>query len=408
VSDSSPPTFAAVLRNRPYVKYLLMANLSAFGYSVYAISIVWFGYKEAGGLLSSAGALAAEYGAYTLTFLFGPLVDKAKDKRSMFLLAFPAQVGLVVVTAIEGEAGRLTFPSLLALVIGVSLLWDIAWVAMNVVPRMLLSKDELFAARGVSGIFTSLNTLGGYGAGAVAIVWFGPVGGVWFYALALAVSSILALLNPLRGAVSKETRFWASMKEGWKVILVSQRDTLLGLSMADIVRGFFFAAPALLMVVISSERFGGSGVAYAAFAVSFVLGSMTSNVLWGKLNPRNRIGPQMILGLLGVSAVLLVMIAVPHSVALVSTVWYLAGFSVASFSSARFTYIKAKVPVELLGRVSGNMYVFVGVTSALGAIWLAQFAQSAPLTLALLVVSGGFATSSLVLALQPKVRRLAY
>lgn len=372
------------------------------------MAIVWFSYRIAGGLVVSGEVLGIEYGAYTLTFLFGPLVDRARDKRLLFVTTFPAQAAIVAGLAFLGSNGTLETWELLAGVAAVSLLWDIAWAGFNAVPRLLLSPNELFAAGGIAGVVGSAATLAGYAIGGGAIVGLGPAGGLWVYSAALAVAAALAAVNPIRARTESVPPFWRSMREGWRLIFVTERRRLGGLAVADVARGFVFSGPTLLMVVAAQILFHTSATAFAAFFVASVAGTTAADLLLGRLNPRGRIGSWLIGAMVGAAALTGGLGLLPPSLPLLLVAWFAIGFAIELYFNARVTFVHGQFAPELQGRIAGNMYLFTGLPSAIGAVALASFASSAPLPASAVLIGSGFALCALLIAVQRPLRELSF
>lgn len=402
------PSFAQIARNRPYILYLGAANVATLGYGVYAVAIVWFSYRLAGGLVVSGEVLGIEYGAYTLTFLFGPLVDRARDKRLLFVTTFPAQAAIVAAVAYLGSTGSLSTWELLTGVAAVSLLWDVAWAGFNVVPRLLLSPNELFAGGGVSGVAGSGAALAGYALGGAAIVGLGPAGGLWVYAAALGLAALLAAVNPIRAQGRATAEFWRSMREGWELIFVTERRTLGGLALADVARGFAVAGPTLLIVVVTHELFQTSATAFAAFFVASVVGTTSADLLLGRLNPRGRIGGLLIGAMAGAALGTSLLGWLPPAFPVLLSAWFAIGFALEVYFNSRVTYVHGRFAPELQGRIAGNLYLFTGLPSAVGAVALASLAAGAPLLETAVVVGAGFGLCAVLLAIQSPLRSLSF
>ena len=112
--------------------------------------------------------LFVEVGIYALTFLVAPLVDRMPDKRGILLVGFPIQAVAALVLGLSASRGELHLPLLLGIVAVLSVIWDFEWAVFQVAPRILLTKDELFAAQGVSGALGGGASIGGFAAGAVS------------------------------------------------------------------------------------------------------------------------------------------------------------------------------------------------------------------------------------------------
>ena len=92
--------YRSVLRNRRFLLYQVSAIFSSTGYAVYAISIPWIAYLNSGSFLVVGLVLFLEIGIYACTFLAAPLVDRAADKRVVFLIGYPIQAVAAVGTRI--------------------------------------------------------------------------------------------------------------------------------------------------------------------------------------------------------------------------------------------------------------------------------------------------------------------
>jgi hypothetical protein len=407
---TAPPRtgYRSVLRNRRFLLYQSSAILSSTGFAVYSISIPWIAYVNSGSFLVVGLVLFLELGVYALTFLFAPLVDRAVDKRTVFLIGYPIQAVAAAVLAYTASRGELHLPLLLLLVAVFSVAWDFEWAVFQVAPRMLLSKDELFAGQGLASALGSGVQVGGYAAGAGLILISGAVGSGYLYAGLLVMAAILAAFVPLRGRRATEREYTAGFVEGWRYLTTPEGRPLLQLGVLGAVSGFFSAAPALLITLDANHSFSNPGLTYGLLFTSFVIGGVVVDLALGHYNPRRRVGV-VIVGTLTVSAFALYLTGVfPPSVAFAAAAWFLAGAGLSGYQASSGTFLWGYVPEDQLARVTSNLYVFRGTAGAAGAIVLGVLAaQLVPSSLATLValVFGAAAITSMIL---PAIRRYAY
>ena len=274
-----------------YATYLAMSTSGGVGYSIYSVSILWLAYQISGNLVVAGAVLFVELATYSLTFVIGPLVDRAADKRTIFLACFPVQAAAAGALALGLSRGFLTIPLLLGLVVVISLLWDFAWAAGNTATRLLLSPDEMFAAQGLSGLVNGGNTISGSRGGRNAHSsrgcrrWPSPlcrVVGCGRRSAILGTSS--------RGsdrAFLLRAEFSRRLEDG----LRGEGRPLLLLSLMDGVRGFVSNGPALLITLAANVIFRDPAQAYGVLFTVYIVGGVASGLIWGHINPRHRVGP---------------------------------------------------------------------------------------------------------------------
>ncbi len=263
---SRPPDigtgYRGLVRNRRYLLWQTGATAASVGYAVYAISVPWVAFQSTGDLWVVGLALFAELGIYTPTFLVGPWVDRARNKRTIYLLCYPAQaVGAAVLgAAVQGRF--LTLPLFFGLILFLSLLWDFAWAANNVAPRLLVERDELFPAAGLGGVLGGGIQLAGYAGGALLLALVGSAGGFYLYATLLVVAAGFSTLVSLPGGGgSVEGGYLAEFREGGACFARRSARPLRKLASVELLRGFFFSAPTLLSLSCSPRSCSPTRVA---------------------------------------------------------------------------------------------------------------------------------------------------
>lgn len=401
--------YGDLLRNRRFVRFEVSAISASLGYSVYAISIPWLALEFSGSLLVVGLVLFAEYGIYALTFLIAPWVDRARNKRTIYLACYPVQAIAATLVAVALTERVLTPPLLLGLVAFVSLLWDFVWASNNIVPRLLLAPDDLFRAQGLGSVLGGVAQVGGYAAGAITLVVVGPAGGMFLYAGLLAAGTAVAATVSLPSpAAVVRPDYWREFREGWRQFSRRAVRSLLPLGSSELLRGFFVAAPPLLITLLAARVLAAGASGYSELYAAWVAGGLGVGLVLGALNPRHRIGT-ILLGA-AVSEGLLVLAAVLLAPDLLASaaLWFGIGAAGSAYLASVSTFLQGTYPPETLGRITANLYVFTGAASAAGALVLGALANTWPAVEFGALVGAGFLGLAGVVLSQPSIRRLAF
>lgn len=400
--------FRTVLRNRQYLYWLFSANVSSVGYSVYAISIVWLAYTISHSYLTVGLVLFAETATYAGTFLVAPVVDRIHNQRTIYLVCYPVQALAAATIALGTERHFLTVPELLVLVVLISALWDLSWAAYNAAPAILLSKEDLFAAKGVGSLLGGANSILGYTSGGALILLVGPYGGMYLYAALLGAGALLAVPLQILPRAKARSSYWESFTDGWRTLVREPGRPLLQLATMDAVQGFFTVGPALFITLLSVSLFASSAGVYGVLFVLYVVGGVVAGVVLGFANPRSKAGLIMVGSLFASAALFTVMGVVPPLLFLLGAGWFLVGFTGSTYGDAKYTFLQGNVESDHLGRTTSNLYLFPGVASAVGALVLGSFATVfGPFTFGL-VLGVGFLSAALLGVLLPGVKALRF
>lgn len=400
--------FARVLQNRQYLLWLGSSASASVGYSVYSISIVWLAYVATHSYTVIGMVLFAEYATYAATFLVAPFVDRVRNQRTIYLVCYPLQAVAAFTFGVAYYRGFLTVPLLLGLIVFISLLWDLAWAAYQAAPRLLLSPDEQFAAGGVAGAIEGGNSIAGYATGGVLILFVGAAGGMFLYAALLGVGALLAVGLSIRPGPAKEGNFGESFRSGWHALTAEPGHSLLQVATVDAVRGFFLPGAALLITVISVTTFAAAGTAYGVLFTTYVIGGVVAGLALGWVNPRGRAGVVMVGSLIAGGIAFVAVGVVPPILALSASTWLLIGFALTGYIDAKLAFVRGSVDPNKLARVSSNMYLLPGITSAVGALVLGAVAGVATPVLFGIALGVGFLGAGLLAALLPGVKVLRY
>ncbi len=360
-------SYRNLLRNRRFFLSVVSTALGNGGYAVYAIAVLWLSFQISGSLAVAGLVLLVESGIYAISFVAGPTVDRARDLRSVLVAGYALQAMLAFAIGVALYAGILSIPVLLVLVAGISFVWDFTWTASNALVPRLVAEGDLFRANGINQAFGGGNAIAGYAAGAGLLLFVGPAGAMFLYAV-LQLAALVAIL-PVSVLSSRHvtTRAVADFWEGWRELGASPGRPLLQLAIFGGFQGFFVEAPPLLLTLLSEVKFSDPGAVYGLLFSAFAIGGVIGGLILGRWNPRERLTLVMCGGTAATS-ILLVAAAygAPQLLASVS-LWFLVGFAGVAFWSAFLSYVQAHVAPDRFARVLTNVYFFRGVPTSLGA-----------------------------------------
>ena len=401
--------YADLLRNRRFTRAIVSIALGDGGYSVYAIAILWLSFQLSGSLAVAGLVLLVEFGIYSITFIAGPTVDRARDLRSVLIVGYALQAVFAFAIGVTVYAGILTVPVLLGLVGAISLVWDFTWTADNtLIPRIVAEKD-LFRANGVAGMVSGGNTIAGYAAGAGLILLVGPGSGMFLYAALQVAALVVVLPLSIPSARTLTTRALADFWEGWRELGRGAGRPLLQLAIFGGFQGFFVEAPPLLLTLLSGAEFADPASAYGILFTSFAVGGVIGGLLLGRWNPRQRLilvmsGGTAATGMLLLAATVAAPLLLPSA-----ALWFLVGAASVAFYSAYLVYLQARVPADRFGRVITNIYVFRGIPSAVGAAAVGLLATLwGPVSLALFIAVAWTAVAVTGPIVLPALRKLRF
>ncbi|HEV2317826.1 MAG TPA: MFS transporter [Thermoplasmata archaeon] len=407
--SARPGGYLQLLRDRRFRYYWLSQAAGDAGYAVYAISVVWLGYRISGSALVVGVLLGVEFSVYALSFLAGAVIDRVRDLRSVLVVGYPVQAAGAFTLGLLLATGRLDVPILLVLVALISLMWDFTWTANNAIPPHLVEGDELLRANGLIGAASGGSQIGGYAAGGTLLLIVGPATGQFLYgALNLvALVLVLPLAVPQVGAAAGD--FVERLRGGWRYLASAAGGPLRQLTVYSSVQGIVSLAPPLLITLLSARYYTDPAATYSLLFASFAVGGVAGSLVLGAWNPRRRLatvllGGTALEGLLILGAVLSVPLIVPSALA-----WFAVGMGDIALWTVLLAYVQASTPKQLLGRTITNAYFFRGVTRAGGVVALGVLGTLVlPATLAWIVGVTFLAIALVASATMPALRRLAY
>ena len=397
-----------VLRNPRFLLLEASGALSSAGYSIYAVTVLYLAYGLTGNLLVVGIALFLEYGIYALTFLFAPLVDRAKDKRTILLVCFPIQAATAGLLALELARGTLTIPFLLAAVAVLAIFWDLAWAVYMIAPRLVVGKDRLFAASGVSSALGVGTRIAGYAGGGALVYFVGAQGGAATYAILLVLATLVTVPLALRGASAPDEPFWRAFVRGWAAFRGRVGRPLRQFAGLEVVYGFFAALPPLLLTEIAYERFADPSAAYALLIVLYVLGGSAAGIVVGHFNPRRSVGLLIVLAPVLAGGATLALLAVPTDVVLIGGLLAVVDAAISARYEAKYAWVQAVFPPQQLGRAVSNIYLFTGISSAVAAVSIGVVSTTIGPDGVVALVGLGFLASAGIAVAIPFVRRMRF
>ncbi len=400
--------YRTVLRNRRFVLYLGMTAADNVGYSLSVVAVVWFAYQSSGNLLGASIVLILQSAVYACTFLFGPIVDRARDKRTVFAVSYGVQAASAIGLAWLNAVGGLTLAPLFVLVAVIAVAQDFSWVGTNVAPRLLLSRDEMFAAQGLSGAISGGNAIVGYAVGGTLLVVAGVEGTLVTYVILLVAATLLALPLSIPSAARERQAFARSFRDGWRRLADGPSRPLLQFAVVDTVRGFWINAPVLLITLLANVVFPDATLSYSALFVAMVVGEVTADLTLGRWNPRHLVGPILVATMFATAIAVALGVALPPMLLASAAAWFVVGFLIEAYYDAKYAYLRAAVDPEAIGRVTANLYLFPGILSAVGAAVLGALAGGVPPAVLGLVVAAGFVAAGVLGLALPGFRKMRY
>jgi hypothetical protein len=397
-----------LLRNRRFLLLQASGALAGAGYAVYSIAVVFLAYGITGNLLIAGAVFFIETGVYTCTFLVAPIVDRARDKRSILLACYPFQAVAAGVLAYALRTGNASVPLLLSVSFVVALGWDFVWAAFMVAPPILVPKRQLYLADSVNNIVGAGTQIGGYAGGGALLYFIGPVGGATAYVVILLAAIVVTLPLSLRIDNPPTTRFWETFRHGWDAFRGEAGRTFRQLAVMETFLGFFTTLPALLITAIAYQWFAHPAGAYGALITAYALGGSLTGIVVGHYNPRRLVGLILVLCPTIAGVFTLVMVPVSSSGWLVGLLLAIVGAALTVRFTAKYTWVLGSYPPEVVGRLSSNLYLFTGATAAVAVLLIGSLSLEVSLANLLLLTGVGLIGGGILCVALPAVRRMAF
>lgn len=407
--NRTPGGYATLLHNRKVLLAVASIGLGDGGYSVFSIAVLWLSFQLSGSLAVAGLVLLVESGMYSLTFIAGPTVDRARNLRSVLMASYALQAAIGATIGITLAAGWLTVPVLLILVGAISLTWDFTWTANNALLPRIVPEEQLFRANGLVGAISGGNAIAGTAAGAALLLVVGP-GDAMFLLAALEGAALLAVL-PLSVPSERvvRTRAWTDFWDGWRELGRGAGRPLLQLAAFAAFQGFFVQTPSLLVTLLAERAFADPNFAYGALFTAYAVGGVVGGLLLGRWNPRRRLTAVMSGGTATAGVLLVAAVYAAPALPLSLALWFLVGLVGISFYTSFLVYLQARVPSDRFGRVLTNLYLFRGIPTAVGAEIISLLAAVwDPGGLALFVAISWIAIAAMGPLVLPALRHLEF
>jgi transmembrane secretion effector len=403
-------TWLGLLKGHPKFLFYWLSSVSGeTGYAVYSIVVVWLAVQVSGGIAVAGLVLAIEYGIYSLSFVAGPFVDRARNLRTVLAIGYPLQMVVAFLMGLLLAERLLTVPLLLVLVSFLSVLWNFTYIAQNAVLPRLVAPGDIFPANGLVNVAAGTTQVLGFGAGAAFLVTVGPAGGAFLYAALNGLAALLALPVSIPQPAQRPGPIRTLFLEGWRFFLSKERRSLLHFALFSGVQSLFSTAPSLLIALFATHRFAEPTASYGILSTAFAVGYVGGSMLLAAANPRKRLLPWLVISTSGEGLLIAAAIAAVPSVPLSAGIWLGVGIADSIFFTAWIAYLQATVPGGMLGRAMTNFYVFRGATRAGGAALLGFLSLVLlPNSLGWLVAVGWVAIGLVGPVAFPAVRKISF
>jgi hypothetical protein len=400
--------YRRVLADRRFRYYWLSQAAGDAGYAVYAISVVWLGYRLSGSALVVGALLGVEFAVYAGSFLAGAVVDRIRHLRRVLLVGYPLQAAGAITLGVLLTEGRLTVPILLVLVALISFVWDFTWTANNTIPPQIVPEEQLLRANSLVSAVSGGNQIAGYAVGGVLLLLVGPATGQFLYGALNLLAALLAIPVVVDHLPSEEAGLIDRLASGFRFLGSGEAAPLRALALFGAMQGAVSLAPPLLITLLSAHAYSAPAATYGLLFTSYAVGGVAGSLILGGVNPRGHlaavlVGATALEGLLILAAVA----AVPH---LLPSALAWAGVGVCDIAlwTVLLAYVQARAPPAMLARTITNSYLFRGTARAGGVVVLGVLgALLLPTSLAL-GVGLAFLAIAAMGALLPALRGLAY
>jgi MFS family permease len=390
--------------------------ISSLGDQFALIALPWLALVLTGSALALGGVLALMAVPRALLMVVGGVSVDRFSPRLVMLGSNGVRLVAVTVLGVIVIAGgaQLWMLYAFALVFGVADAFFFP-AQTSIVPE-LVEPDQLQRANGVVQGTQQATVLVGPAVAGVVIAALGAggssasTGGIGIALLVDAATFVISLLTlwlirPRAHQAEEHPSILESIREGMRFIWRSPG--LRAVILVSLAANLFIVGPFEVgMPFIAYSRLpegaAAFGIVMAAFGGGSLLGLVIASVL--PVPRPSRLGPTVILTLalagLGVAAVSLV-----HTTLLAAIVIGGAGAALGAGNLIGITWIQARIPPELMGRVMGLL-----ITGSVGLVPISEFVAGAAVQISvdgtLLVAGFGMALLSLASLLSPAVRNL--
>jgi Transmembrane secretion effector len=409
-SGSPPGGYREVLAHRPFRAYWLSQAAGDAGYAVYAISIIWLGYRLSGSALVVGAILGVEFSVYAGSFLVGGVIDRIGRLDRVLRVGYPLQAAGAFALGTLLVIDRLTVPLLLVLVVLISVVWDFTWTANNTMTPYLVPRGQLLAANGLVSAATGGNQIAGYAIGGTLLLLVGPGPGQFLYAALNVVAALLVV--PLvvdRGVPARSGPWIGELTDGWRFLARPENRSIRELARFGALEGALSLAPALLITLLSASAPSSPATTYGVWFTAYAVGGVAGSLALGAYAPRARLGALLFGAVAAEGALILAALAAAPRLLPGAGAWFGVGLTDVALWTILLAYVQAVTPGPLLARTITNSYLFRGSARAAGALALGYVAGFLSIGSLGLATGGLFvAVAAVGFAAFPALRRLRY
>lgn len=392
-----------LLGNRYFILYCAKLSASNLGYTLYMITIPAYAFLISRSIVFTGIVLFIEYGIYSLTFLAGPLVDRAKDKR---YIISASEIGIGITALVLGLSmlyvpGNTYF--LLPLIAIIAILWNVAWTADHAVLPLIVGGRDISRGNGIISALGNGHIAAGLAIGGFLFAILQPFYSILLYSACLFFSGIIILAIPLR-LEEKEEKPDPGLRLGWKYLVEEQKPMIL-FAVVIAVFSIFTNAPVIAVAYIYGAS---SPLAYSILFSMYYLGSMLSGLLLARRFPGKSLGKVLLLTYFLSGILLYVSILRTEPLEALIIIWAVLGFSYSIHTPLFSTYLQTLTSKSMLGRSASNLYTFRGVTSTAGTLLIPLVVQKLGLHQSFLAFGFIMAVTAVaVFVLLPQVRGIS-
>jgi MFS family permease len=393
-----------ILRNRSLLALLASEVVSAVGSRMTALALPWFVLVTTGSPTRMGIVLAAELLPVGLLGIPSGVVVSRLGARTTMLVSDSVRVPLMASIPVLHEAGGLSFPLLLVLVVAFGVFWAPYFSAQRVILPELLGDDEQTIAQANSVIegATSASGLLGPPLAGVLIPLIGTANVLYVDAATFAFSfaTVLAFVPRRERAVERAA---GGIFAGLSYFL---RDALLGPLASVIVvynalgQMLFAALP-----VLAFERFHSShdaGWLIGAYGTGSLVGTAVAFNVVKKIEPL-KLASTAVLGI--ALPVWLLALRPPLGVALGALAF--SGFSNPFTNAPFFGILTTRTPEALRAKVISAVITLATIAGPFGLLAAGPLIEHAGLRWSFgTIAAGETAASLLFIALIARYRRL--
>ncbi|MEU8074936.1 MFS transporter [Catellatospora citrea] len=332
-------------------------------------------------------------GVETLTYvvsgvLAAPLQDRVGARRTSLW----SDVGSVAVTAAVAMVGTRGFGLLLVLVgvLGVLRAQGDRAKATMVVPLMGAAGSDYARVAAVREGVLRTSTLAGSSLAGIAVVVFGPIGGIWIDAATYAAAVVLMI--GVRAAVTASADattavpYFTALRDGFTWF---RRNRLMrAVTGMLFFTNLFNQASAVVFVPLWVYETMDDPAALGAVATAYALGLIAGNVLVAWLAPILPRYPMLVAGYLIGGVPRFIVLALTDDLLVIVVVTLVGGIAMSSLNPTVSAMIYQRTPKEMLSRMGGIITAVAFGGAPLGGLLAGFLVRYLGLTDAILVATG--------------------